>query len=99
MPLIYDAFHFEASSGEVVTFVHSFDIKVHFTLFKTSQKTNVVVELPFGAQERHAFGHQFGGQVPFGTRKAEGPVHCPRVPTLEPSKGRRPKNRHTQIEK
>ena len=82
-----------------MTFVHSFDIKVHFTLFKTSQKTNVVVEQPFGAQERHAFGHQFGGQVPFGTGKAEGPVHCPRAPTPEPGKGHRPKNRHTQLEK
>ena len=90
MLLIYDAFHSQASSGEVVTFVHSFDIKVHFTLFKTSKKTNIVVELPFGAQERNAFDHQFGGRVPFGTGKAEGPVHCPRASTLEPSKGRRP---------
>ena len=31
-----------------MTFVHSFDIKVHFWLFKTSQKTNVVVELHLG---------------------------------------------------
>ena len=77
-------------------FVHSFDIKVHFTLLKTSQKTNFVVELPFGAQERNAFDRLFGGRVPVGTGKAEGSVHCPRAPTPEPSKGRRPKNRHSQ---
>ena len=43
-----DAFHFEVSSRGVVTFVHSFVIKVHFTLFKPSRKTNVVVELHLG---------------------------------------------------
>ena len=51
--------------------------KKRFTLFKTSQKTNVVVELPFGAQERHAFGHQFGGQVPFGTNRNVKWPWCP----------------------
>ena len=68
-------------------------------MFKTSRKTNVVVELPFGAQERQAFGHQFGGPVPVGTEKAEGSVHCPRAPTQEPSKGLRPHNRHSQKRK
>ena len=85
--------------GWFVTFVHSFDIKVHFTWFKTSQKTNVVVEQPFGAQERSAFDHLFGGPVPIGTEKAEGSVHCPRAPTQEPSKGLRPHNRHSQKRK
>ena len=42
-----------------------------------SLRTNVVVELPFGAQESNAFDHLFGGRVPFGTGKAEGSVHCP----------------------
>ena len=74
-------------------------IKVHLTLFKTSRKTNVVVELPFGAQERNAFDHLFGGPVPVGTEKAEGSVHCPRAPTQEPSKGLRPHNRHSQKRK
>ena len=69
------------------------------TLFKTSRKTNVVVELPFGAQERNAFDHLFGGPVPVGTEKAEGSVHCPRAPTQEPSKGLRPHNRHSQKRK
>ena len=31
-----------------MTFVHSFDIEVLFTLLKTSQRTNVVVELRLG---------------------------------------------------
>ena len=41
-----------------VTFVHSFvqqsSRQGHLTLLKTSHKTNVVDELPFGAQERNA---------------------------------------------
>ena len=41
-------------------------------MFKTSHKTNVLVELPFGAQERNAFDQPFGGQVPVGTGKAGG---------------------------
>ena len=76
-------------------FVHSFDIKVHFTLLKTSQKTNVVVELRLGLN-RNAFDRLFGGRVPVGTGKAEGSVHRLWAPTPEPSKGRRPKNRHSQ---
>ena len=80
MLLIHDAFHFEASSGvgcDVCPFPSISRCK-----FKTSQKTNVVVEQPFWAQERHAFGHQFGVQVPFGTGKAEGTEQ--RAPTQEP---------------
>ena len=80
---------FEASSGGVVTFVHSLDINAFHLVQKTSQKT-------VGAQERNAFDRLFGGRVPVGTGKAEGSVHCPRAPTPEPSKGRRPQNRHSQ---
>ena len=72
---------------------------MHLTLFKTCQKTNIVVELPFGAQERNAFDHLFGGPAPVGTEKSEGSVHCPRAPTREPSKGLRPQNRHHINEK
>ena len=58
-----------------------------------------MVELPFGVQERNAFDHLFGGPAPAGTEKAEGSVHCPRAPTLEPRKGLRPQNRHSQKRK
>ena len=88
----YDAFHLKRHAEELRVRSH----QGHLTLFKTSLKTNVVVELPFGAQERQAFGHQFGGPVPVGTEKAEGSVHCPRAPTQAPSKGLRPHNRHSQ---
>ena len=56
-----------------------------------------------GAHERHAFGPQLWTSCPAGTRKAEGSAalpsgvqqRCPRAPTPEPGKGRRPKNRHS----
>ena len=51
-----------------------------------------------GAHERHAFGPQLWTSCPAGTRKAEGSAalpsgvqqRCPRAPTPEPDKGRRP---------
>ena len=57
-----------------------------------------------GAHERHAFGPQLWTSCPAGTRKAEGSAalpsgvqqRCPRAPTPEPGKGRRPKNRHSK---
>ena len=56
-----------------------------------------------GAHERHAFGPPLWSSCQAGTRKAEGSValpsgvqqRCPRAPTPEPGKGRRPKNRHS----
>ena len=56
-----------------------------------------------GAHERHAFGPQLWSSCQAGTRKAEGSAalpsgvqqRCPRAPTPEPGKGRRPKNRHS----
>ena len=56
------------------------------------------------SHERHAFGPQLWTSCPAGTRKAEGSAalpsrvqwHCPRAPTLEPDKGRRPKDRQSQ---
>ena len=88
---------------EVVTFVHSFVLlRSHqgaFEIVQNLSKTNVVVELPSGAQERNAFGRLFSGRVPVGTGKAEGSVHCPRAPTQKPSEGLRPYNRHSPNEK
>ena len=37
--------------------------------------------------------------VPVGAQRAEGSVHCPRAPKVEPSKGRRPWNRHSLNDK
>ena len=56
------------------------------------------------SHERHAFGPQLWTSCPAGTRKAEGSTalpsrvqqRCPRAPTPEPGKGRRPKNRHSK---
>ena len=88
---------------EVVTFVHSFVLlRSHqgaFEIVQNLSKTNVVVELPSGAQESNAFDRLFGGRVPVGTGKAEGSVHCPRAPTQKPSEGLRPYNRHSPNEK
>ena len=60
-----------------------------------------------GAHERHAFGPQLWLSCPAGTRKAGGSAalpsrvqqRCPRAPTPEPGKGRRPKNRQSQRRK
>ena len=60
-----------------------------------------------GAHERHAFEPQLWSSCPAGTRKAEGSAalpsgvqqRCPRAPTPEPGKGRRPKNRQSQRRK
>ena len=56
------------------------------------------------SHERHAFGPQLWTSCPAGTRKAEGSAalpsrvqqRCPRAPSPEPCKGRRPKNRHSK---
>ena len=56
------------------------------------------------SHERHAFGPQLWTTCPAGTRKAEGSAalpsrvqqRCPRAPSPEPCKGRRPKNRHSK---
>ena len=52
----------------------------------------------------NAFGPQLWTSCPAGTRKAEGSAalpsrvqqRCPRAPSPEPCKGRRPKNRHSK---
>ena len=57
-----------------------------------------------GAHERHAFGPLLWLSCQAGTRKAEGSAalpsrvqqRCPRAPSPEPCKGRRPKNRHSK---
>ena len=71
---------------------------MHLTSFKTSQRANIVVELPLGLKRGTPLATSLEVKFRLGTGKAEGPVHCPPAPTLKPSKGRRPKNRHTQIE-
>ena len=81
-----------------MTFVHSFDIKVHFASFKPSRKTKLWSS-SFGAQKRDAFDRLFGGRVAWqGLRRRRVQWHCPRAPTQDPSKGRQPKNRHSPHE-
>ena len=56
------------------------------------------------SHEKHDFGTQSWTSCPAGTRKAEGSAalpsrvqqRCPRAPSPEPCKGRRPKNRHSK---
>ena len=48
-----------------------------------------------GAHERHAFDH-YGRVAKLALKRRRVQWHSPRAPTLEPSKGRRPKNRATK---
>ena len=49
-----------------------------------------------GAHERHAFDHRCGRVAQLALERRRVQWHCPRAPTPEPGKGRRPKNRHSQ---
>ena len=68
-------------------FVHSFDIKVHFTLLKTSQRTNVVVEFRLGLNR---------GTLLTACLVVESQLGLERLRVQCTALGHRPQNRHSQ---